>query len=78
MDPARHTMVSPTRAGPIDGVDEESTNNLDGERETAAVLEPAHEGELHSQATNRCGRRNSQPVKSDPLFYNVGEDVVGI
>jgi hypothetical protein len=41
VDPARHTMVSPTGAGPIDGVDEESTNNLDGERETAAVLEPA-------------------------------------
>jgi DNA-binding SARP family transcriptional activator len=34
-------MLSPTGAGPSDGVDEESTNHLDGERETAAVLEPA-------------------------------------
>jgi DNA-binding SARP family transcriptional activator len=34
-------MLSPTGAGPRDGVDEESTNHLDGERETAAVLEPA-------------------------------------
>src|SRR6266702_5596 len=32
-------MVSPTAAGPSDGVDEESTNHLDGERETAAGLE---------------------------------------
>jgi len=29
-------MVSPTGAGPGDGVDEESTNHPDGERETAA------------------------------------------
>jgi hypothetical protein len=41
VDPARHTRVSPTAAGPSDGVDEESTNHLDGERETAAILEPA-------------------------------------
>ena len=33
VDPARHAMVSPTGAGPSDGVDEESTNDFDGERE---------------------------------------------
>jgi hypothetical protein len=41
MDPARHTRVSPTGASPSDGVDQDSTNHLDGDRETAAVLEPA-------------------------------------
>ena len=39
VNPARHTMVSPTAAGASDAVDEESTNHLDGERETAAGLE---------------------------------------